>query len=545
MNFNQECENENMKFSLKTFGGLTMINEIDGLRLLDNIMVKEYVYYVSDIHLLHKLKNYGAKSEDDVAYIIKSIVEYIVKGSGDTILIGGDVSSDFAIFEMFIKSLRSELDSKRRDSLVIFVLGNHELWEFPQNLFDEITMKYEHLINSFGMYLLQNDILYKDYEGVVHKITTKEILSLLDKDLRVKVRNSQITFFGGLAFSGYNEQFNADKGIYRNTIDRLTEIKESQKFEELYKKVCSAFLDKKLVVFTHMPMNCWSKDVEYHKNFIYVSGHTHRDYFYDDGDIRVYADNQIGYKEDNIRMKHFDIEYKYNYFDNYDDGIYEITSQEYKRFYRSKNLRMDFDRDVNILYMLKKDGYYCFIHKSKGGSLTILNGGSKKKLDIDNINYYYENMDSVVAFIKKPLEPYTSFQKKIADEIKKIGGSGYIHGNIIDIDFYNHIYINPLDMKITGYWALDVKSRQVYSCVPALLKHKCHNLFKNLIQENKNNLPILANYLNRDLDQPPQIDYGTYIYESSREMNKMQKLYSNILTTWHEVDSKNKAIESK
>ncbi len=99
-------------------------------------------------------------------------------------------------------------------------------------------------------------------------------------------------------------------------------------------------------------------------------------------------------------------------------------------------------------------------------------------------------------------------------------------------------------MKITGYWALDVKSRQIYSCVPALLKHECPSLFKKL-KKIKNTLPIIANYTNRDLDQTPQIDYGTYIYESSREMKKMQKLYSNILTTWYEVDSKNKAIESK
>ena len=56
---------------------------------------------------------------------------------------------------------------------------------------------------------------------------------------------------------------------------------------------------------------------------------------------------------------------EYDYFCNYEDGIYEITSQEYQDFSRGKNISMTFNRQVNILYMLKKNGYYCFIHKTK------------------------------------------------------------------------------------------------------------------------------------------------------------------------------------
>lgn len=520
----------------------------DRIRSLGNDMTKEQVYYISDIHLLHKLKYFEAESEDDVAYIIKSIVEDIVKESGNTILIGGDVCSDFAIFELFIKCLRNELDSKKYDTLVIFVLGNHELWGFPQNSFDEIVTKYDQLINDYGMHLLQNGVLYKDYDGVVHKITAKEILSFEDKDLRIKTRNSRITFFGGLAFSGYNEEFNADKGIYRDTIDKATEMKESKKFGELYKKICSAFSDRKLIVFTHMPMNCWSQNVDYHKNFIYVSGHTHRAYRYDDGDMRVYADNQIGYQKNNIHMKCFDIEYEYDCFANYDDGIYKITAQEYERFYRSKNLPLDFNWDVNILYLLKKNGYYCFIHESKGGSFTILNGGAKKKLGVNNVNYYYENMDLVIAFIKKPLDAYTNIQETISAEIRKIGGSGNIHGCIIDIDFFNHVYVNRDDKKVTGYWAANKINKEVYSSVPALLKQKRPDIYERytkLLQENLNNLPILAKYVNSELDQPPQIYNGTEIYEPSREMNKMQRLNFNILTTWYEMENGVNMIESK
>lgn len=47
-------------------------------------------------------------------------------------------------------------------------------------------MKYEHVINDCGMYLLQNNILYKVYKRMVHKITTSKILSFEDKGLRVR-----------------------------------------------------------------------------------------------------------------------------------------------------------------------------------------------------------------------------------------------------------------------------------------------------------------------------------------------------------------------
>lgn len=82
-------------------------------------MTMERVYYVSDIHLLHKLRETEPKSKDDVEYAIRSIVGNIVKESGHTILIGGDVSSDFSIFELFIKMLRSEIDRSRRNPLVV------------------------------------------------------------------------------------------------------------------------------------------------------------------------------------------------------------------------------------------------------------------------------------------------------------------------------------------------------------------------------------------------------------------------------------------
>ena len=164
---------------------------------------------------------------------------------------------------------------------------------------------------------------------------------------------------------------------------------------------------------------------------------------------------------------------RYDCFTDYEDGVYEITAQEYEDFARGKNILMTFNRQVNVLHMLKRNGYYCFIHENKTGGLSILNGGSLKRLETTDVQYYYENMDNVIASINAPLAKYSAYQEKIAREIKKIGGSGRIHGCIVDIDFYNHVYVNPFDGTITGYWAENIINKLVYPDVPTLLEAEC------------------------------------------------------------------------
>ena len=295
-------------------------------------------------------------------------------------------------------------------------------------------------------------------------------------------------------------------------------------------------------------MDCWSEETNYHKEYVYVSGHTHRNQFYDDGETRIYADNQIGYYNNSVHLKWIEIDNEYDYFSDYEDGIHQITADDYRSFYRGKNIMIAFNREVNVLYMLKKNGYYCFIHQSKAGSLTILNGGALRKLDKTDINYYYNNMDMVIATIKNPLDKYSCIQEKVASEIRKLGGIGKIHGCIIDIDWYNHVYVNPVDMKITGYWAADIVNKTVYPNVPSLLKKECPSMYARylkLLKSNSKNLPMLSKGVEAEISVLPQTYLDTDIYKVSREIKKMQKLSSNILTAWYEIDNGHKMIESK
>lgn len=497
------------------------------------------VHYISDIHLMHRIQNAGCRTKEDIMYVIQKIVDTIANEAGSLLLIGGDVASDFEVFQLFVKMLSNTL---RRSTVVVFILGNHELWSFSDFKIDEIVSKYRNLLDEHGMYLLHNDILYKEDTGLladpntgVYLIKYDELSRMSDQQVSKQLRSARYVILGGMGFSRYNKEFNANNRIYRNTIDRMTEIELSREFEDLYSRLNRILVNKNTIILTHMPKKDWCNEIEYEKNFVYVSGHTHRNLFHDDGEYRVYSDNQVGYHNNSLHLKTFLIDNDYDCFSTYDDGIFEITDEQYNDFCRGKNISMTFQRKVNILYMLKKNGYYCFIHKSKGSSLTILNGGAMKKLEVQNIQYYYDNMDAMISTIKTPLDKYTDFQKHLANTVKALGGVGTIHGSIIDIDFYNHIYVNPIDLSVTAYWASDIIHKVVYPSVSALLEKNCPAIFGKygkLLKENKEN--PFEEKQPADITLLPQIYLDTNIYNASREIKKMQKLSSNILSSWYE-----------
>ena len=488
------------------------------------------ISYISDLHLMHRIH----KSEDGIC-ALKKIIDVILTESTSLTLIGGDLSSSFPIFELFVKMLRNSAGSERRN--FVFVLGNHELWSFPGLSVDEIVDKYRTVLNENGMYLLHNDLFYQNESNDMGIIPYDELIQSDNQAILEKLRCTRLAILSGIGFSGYNEEFNANDGIYRSTVDRNTEIQESKKFEQLYDKLTDVLAEKNTVIFTHTPKKDWCADANYHDDFVYVSGHTHRNMFFDDGVKRIYADNQIGYSNESPHLKSFLMNGEYDYFSDYEDGIYEITSQEYQDFSRGKNISMTFNRQINILYMLKKNEYYCFIHKTKTGSLSMLNGGALRKLDVKDVKYYYDNMDSMVAFIEAPLNKYRAYQESIANEIKRIGGCGWIHGCIIDIDFYTHVYVNPVDMTVRSYRASDIINKLVYPTVPALLKNECPELYANYLKmiEGEKANPLAVKLTKNEVALLPQEYLETDIYKASREIKKMQKLSSKVLTTWYDI----------
>ena len=511
---------------------LILSNDHNELEVVSEGSVNWTINYITDIHLLHKFKN--CKYMDDCENVIKDVVKGLLKEDdhAGVWLIGGDVSSDFEVFKLFVK----ELSKYKRYTRKVFILGNHELWPFEGQSLDEIVRKYREVLSQYeDMYLVHNEIFYiEDYTPKY--IKEDEILKLSKNELRLKLRKSTISILGGIGFSGYNTKFNAEKGIYRNTITRNEEIEESKRFEKLYNKAIDCLYDKNVVIFTHMKLKDWCKEERIQSEFVYVSGHDHRNFFFDDGSTRIYADNQVGYYQQACRFKSFTIKYDYDYFLDYEDGIHEITRREYLNFYQGKNMSLTYNRDSFKLYMLKKNGYYCFIESNPSGKLFILNGGKPTSLTYDKIKYYYENMDDQISGIKGPYTKYYNFQKKIAEAVKSIGGSGRIHGAIIDIDFFNHIFVDPENLNITPYYAENIINKIAYRNIALLLEKHNPELYLNLkrLKGNNEGMELLTSRKNQVSEINSMIYTETDIYYKSGVLKKMQRLNSNILSIWND-----------
>ena len=175
----------------------------------------------------------------------------------------------------------------------------------------------------------------------------------------------------------------------------------------------------------------------------------------------------------------------------------------------------------------------------------MMNGGSKRTLKINDVNYYYENMDVVIESLKNPFDIYSKAQRQISNVIKKIGGTGTIHGAIIDINYFNHIYLNPFDFSATPYFATDIIYKRVYPDLGRLLECHCpeyHQKYEILLKSGGGDLTLKTN---EELLKAPKLYMNTDIYSASREIKKMQKLNSNILTIWPENigDNQSKMVE--
>ena len=169
----------------------------------------------------------------------------------------------------------------------------------------------------------------------------------------------------------------------------------------------------------------------------------------------------------------------------------------------------------------------------------MLEGGKLKSLNHYNVEYYYDNMERYTQIVKTALTPYQNALKAIATEIHHIGGWGKVHGCIIDIDWFNHIYLNPFDGKVTFYFAEDIKSRLVYKDLHSLLKDKIPQLSSIFMAAQKNGeVPLLSQYAvtknkNEALATTTQLVLGTEMYKPSRIMKSIQYIFDdNIIRIW-------------
>ena len=174
------------------------------------------------------------------------------------------------------------------------------------------------------------------------------------------------------------------------------------------------------------------------------------------------------------------------------------------------------------------------------GSMLILNGGSIKKAGKHTLDYFYENLVKYSKSVSLFLSKYDAYQKQVSSELKRIGADGTIHGSIVDIDFYNHLYLNPLDGTITPYFAYSMVDKYVYDNLPSLLKYERPKIYQNyqkLIEQKED----ASNALIVRSSNLPVSKHKTYV--GSTEMYKVSRILKglqfttkyNIVRLWNDA----------
>ena len=506
------------------------------------------IFYISDIHLDHKLKEKFPlfATQQEIRQYIRQLVEKMVATVevnlySEYLLVGGDVSFNYEICRIFY----SELAKRWKSSYIIAILGNHELWNFKKDdrgsdcsyTLNGITQRYQEMFSELGIKFLYNALFVSNEEREII-LSEDQLYSISSEEIKSICLTSSLVILGGLGYSGLNHELNATHGIYRETIKTLNEdMQQTERFRRLYNKLIVELGSSQIIVLTHMPKENWSS-TNYNCNWIYVNGHTHRNEFYCSEERTIYADNQIGYYSSSIGLKSFECSKTYDIFRYYTDGMYIISREQYLNFNRGVGIDVTCNR-IGKYHMLKKSGVYCFFFENTDtGILYLLNGGSITNLEYHDLKYYYERMACYSDFIKSLFSSFNHALKQIAVAVKEIGGAGTIHGCIVDIDDYNHLYVNPVDGTVTPYYALSIVDKFMYPDIYALLLEQRKDLYDSFMKLTGGKSEGIK--LIQGKSKIPKTDVSQYVsdtqmYRPSRIMKSIQYLTDvNVIRIWND-----------
>lgn len=528
-------------------------------------LAKEYassnVYYISDIHLGHhilqkyKIPAFDLQIKSYIRKIVKSLfsndfLSDIEKGKNLVVLFGGDISSSFELSKIFytefierwnsLESLKKHMSKPKR--YIFAILGNHELWDFAD--FEACRNAYSELFESLGIRLLDNGIAELDFYNFSEQRMSADVKP--KRTVWDTIHNTLIV--GGTGFAKYNQGFNANQGIYQTALNRQQELELAEEWERTYQRALVMAKDAgcNLVVLTHMPFSDWKEDKIPDVNCTYFSGHTHKNYALHDEEKRIHilADNQIGYIKTQITLKKVLLYNRSNPFAGFSDGYHEVTIPEYLAFYDYMNEVVSgckqIDKQVKgngaRFFMIKHDGYYGFFLISETSSYVCAGGRIKKVGAGVGIEEFNELFMRMVSKYLKMISPYRKMQELISAEVKKIGGSGVIHGTIVDIDFEDHVMINPTDGSITYYYSPIFGYVQPYNNIMALLEDHNPVLASNFkrIAGDPSNALLLTQSASSLQSEMQKIDIKNSVYAFSNRLNQLQRLFDKgILRDWN------------
>ena len=183
-----------------------------------------------------------------------------------------------------------------------------------------------------------------------------------------------------------------------------------------------------------------------------------------------------------------------------------------------------------------------FWENNKTKKMYQLEGGVIHNILNQDLMYYYNSIERFAESIKAMISDYNSKINKISQNVKMFGGSGKIHGCIVDIDFYSHLYLNPYDNKLIPYFATDIENKFVYDSVAGLL-YNCNNDLYLKLQRIPN---LYLRSDGADIMKKPKKETDTSIYKISKIIYSLQRTSNfNIVRLWDDRILNMKNINNK
>lgn len=196
--------------------------------------------------------------------------------------------------------------------------------------------------------------------------------------------------------------------------------------------------------------------------------------------------------------------------DNFDNGIFDITVDDYYTFLKSRHgfMMRPLFGNTKFIKFIKYDRYFMFVSVSPKGKYSLLHGAKLRSLKY-SLEYYYDRLQRYADAVINRFSKYWAALETISEQVRSLyvdehvlraeyseylkdcklskipksqrqsfelwscshshKPSGYIHGCIVDIDYFNHIYLNPYDGKIVPYYADSMYDKDVFENLQSLL----------------------------------------------------------------------------
>ena len=493
------------------------------------------IYYISDIHLEHHVTGEAQKNKrnlmkeiEDIAkgLVTKTLARKLFEKRNDIIIMFlGDTSNSIELSRIFYESFMAEIRRHTTDPKVYAVIGNHELSEFD-------TLKggireYKKLFKSVGITMLHNE-----YEVI-----------------RVGCfAANNIAVAGGVGFAKYNDKFNSDTQVGAADMTHKKDSKESDALNQIHTKVLNdpSAYGRIILFLSHYPLKDWMREEDISSRCMYFNGHNHQNTSVTTQNRSIYSDGQIGYKKKKIAFKKLTVGPYYNPFVDLEDGVYEIGIESYHQFYEYNSERLNGTYFID--QQLKKGGKLCMIKQYeyygffivKDDGIMICKGGRVAGLPYNNgFQYYADNFAQMVSGYINLLLPFRKAEEMLSENLKAIGLSGRIHGCIIDLDFTNHIMINPVDGKVTVYNSPVFGIVKEYDNLGTILEEmaqKDPRLYSKSLEKYKKKelkLPRVVKNMSGEYERVETDSESTY--GISRDIRNVERLFTNnILRDWED-----------